>query len=356
MNPEQLFNQNFAAIQAAKQQTGDWEKAYQQVTGTAWPKGQHITVSEDGGHMEKDKSKWKMAANLALTAAPIVAAPFTGGASMAALLGAGTGAAKSALNGGGWKGALKGGVMGAATGYGASKLGGILNGKLGGTGVGTPPIVGNSPGGGNAIADLMKKANVPMGKLIPNVNATSQSGGGGGSWWQKALGAGKKLIGGGSGDDGGDGGGSQGWADASSMLGAYGQSELMNRAMRGSMMQGYDELNLGFDKQNLARESDSMKKLAQTAYLKSGGAKPLPTMGASGAIPDFGFGPRPSSAAQMQGASTLEGSLLKRLTPEGQLKPTDPNTYTKEGVGEKIGKYGGLLTGGLGAAKTIGGW
>lgn len=121
---EESFNANYDAIKAAKAQTGDWEKAYQQVTGEAWPKGQHITIDDAGGHMAKDASKWKTAANIALTVAPIAAAPFTGGTSLA-LLGAGAGAAKAALNGGGAKGALLGGAMGAA-----GSLGGGAGGKV----------------------------------------------------------------------------------------------------------------------------------------------------------------------------------------------------------------------------------
>ena len=58
-------------------------------------------------------SWWKKVLNVAATAAPIVAAPFTGGTSLA-LIGAGSGALKGALSGGA-KGALTGAAMGAAT-------------------------------------------------------------------------------------------------------------------------------------------------------------------------------------------------------------------------------------------------
>src|SRR5262245_22876987 len=61
---------------------------------------------------------WKKIGKVALKAAPIVAAPFTGGASLLAL-GAGTGALSGALDGGGWKGALIGGGLGAIPGGGA---------------------------------------------------------------------------------------------------------------------------------------------------------------------------------------------------------------------------------------------
>jgi hypothetical protein len=65
---------------------------------------------------EADKKKkggfWKKLGKIALMAAPIIAAPFTGGASLAAI-GALSGAASGALSGGGLKGALLGGALGA---------------------------------------------------------------------------------------------------------------------------------------------------------------------------------------------------------------------------------------------------
>jgi hypothetical protein len=64
-------------------------------------------------------SFWKKLAKIASFAAPIVAAPFTGGTSLA-LIGAGAGAAGGALSGGGWKGALLGGGLGAIPGVGTS--------------------------------------------------------------------------------------------------------------------------------------------------------------------------------------------------------------------------------------------
>lgn len=62
---------------------------------------------------QKGSPWWKKALKVAAVAAPIVAAPFTAGGSLAALgIGAGSGAASGLLNGGG----LKGAVLGAATG------------------------------------------------------------------------------------------------------------------------------------------------------------------------------------------------------------------------------------------------
>lgn len=118
-DPVSKFNANYGAIQAAKQQTGDWEKAYEQVTGEPWPKDTHIKIGANGAELKKDHTTLKKIGKAAATIAPIAAAPFTGGGSLAAI-GALSGAARSALDGGGMKGALMGAGMGA--------LGGALNG------------------------------------------------------------------------------------------------------------------------------------------------------------------------------------------------------------------------------------
>jgi hypothetical protein len=71
-------------------------------------------IDEDvnGTKQKKKGGILKKIAKYALMAAPIVAAPFTGGASLA-LIGAASGAAAGAMDGGGIKGALTGGALGA---------------------------------------------------------------------------------------------------------------------------------------------------------------------------------------------------------------------------------------------------
>lgn len=73
---------------------------------------------------------WKKFAKIAIPIGAAVAAPFTGGASLAAL-GAGAGAAEGALSGGGWKGALLGAGLGGATAGLGSGLGGSAGGAAG---------------------------------------------------------------------------------------------------------------------------------------------------------------------------------------------------------------------------------
>lgn len=83
------------------------------------PKGYHM----HDGQLSKDGSGfWHKLAKIGAIAAPIVAAPFTGGASLA-MIGAGAGAAEGALSGGGWKGAALGAGLGAIPGLGGAGQG-----------------------------------------------------------------------------------------------------------------------------------------------------------------------------------------------------------------------------------------
>lgn len=124
-DPIATFNRYRDRIARVKAETGDWEKAYEAVTGQKWPKGKGIKINPDGtATMAKDKSIWKTIGKIASIAAPIVAAPFTGGTSLA-LIGAGSGAANAALNGGGVKGALLGAGIGGLT---AGLMGGAKGG------------------------------------------------------------------------------------------------------------------------------------------------------------------------------------------------------------------------------------
>lgn len=132
---QQLFNDNFDAIAAAKQRTGDWEQAYQLVTGRAWPSGSNVAIKNGQGAIIKDLPWWRDAAKYAGPVAGIAAAPFTGGLS-AALIGAGAGAAGSAISGGGVGDALKWAGAGAGAGYGADKLFSMGGGAAGGGGGG----------------------------------------------------------------------------------------------------------------------------------------------------------------------------------------------------------------------------
>lgn len=364
---EKLFNDNYAAIQQAKQQTGDWEKAFQSVTGQAWPHGEGVVIDQGGAHAHKDQSVLSKVAKIASIAAPLAATIFTGGAAspwLVGALGAGTGALSGATNGGGWKGALKAGAIGGATSYGGAKLANMMKAaqvaKAGGAvshaagsgagdfsdvssalGVGAPASV--SAPAGSSIEELMRigmqqptqlatSPGVGMDFVGPIADTIKGEAGGGG--WKDTI---KNLF---TGKDS-----TQNFADIGSTLGAFGQAKASNRKTEGDFMQGYDRLNIGASAENRARESDAMKHLAQTSYIMDGGAKPINRQVNSGTLPDFGFGPKPSSDAQKQGASTLQTEMLNRLTPEGQIKPTDPSTYVKPSTAENVATYGALGTG-----------
>lgn len=99
------FNDQFQGAQDALAQSAGMHN------GQPIPDG--YEVGKDG-QLKKKSSLWGKIAKIGLAAAPIVAAPFTGGASLA-LIGAGAGAASGAMNGGGLRGALTGGAMGGLT-------------------------------------------------------------------------------------------------------------------------------------------------------------------------------------------------------------------------------------------------
>ena len=117
------FRKNQAAIEAAKRQFGgDFEGAYQRVTGKPWPAGRSVKLSGGVPIITKDRSVKSVlgkVGQVAAIAAPIVAAPFTGGMSLAAI-GALSGAAGAKLSGAGWKGTLAGAGLGAIPGLGGA--------------------------------------------------------------------------------------------------------------------------------------------------------------------------------------------------------------------------------------------
>jgi len=122
---------------------------------------------------------WKNVGKWALRAAPIVAAPFTGGASLLAI-GAGAGAASGALGGGGWKGAALGGALGAIPGGGA---GGAAAGGAAKAGLKQGLVQGAKKLGTQAAIDVGSKAGGkylggPTGQAIAGGLGSALSGGG----------------------------------------------------------------------------------------------------------------------------------------------------------------------------------
>jgi hypothetical protein len=102
------------------------------------------TAAPQQQEKEEGTPWWKKALKVAAGVAPLVAAPFTGGASLA-MIGAGSGALGGILGGGGVKGALTGAAMGGLT-SGAGSLAGKLAGKTAGAALPHIASVAGIPG------------------------------------------------------------------------------------------------------------------------------------------------------------------------------------------------------------------
>ena len=171
------------------------------------------------------------------------------------------------------------------------------------------------------------------------------------------------------------GGDPAGYADMASMAGAFSQGKKADRVITGNYTQDYDRmmldreadmnrLNLQAQTDRNANENNSLRNLAVTSYLRSGGAdvspKSITLNGQQRELPGFGFGPRPASEVQMAGAAALEPKLINRLQPGGSYTPefnyqVHPlESYTKPGLAENIGSYGATGLGILGGLSKTG--
>lgn len=185
----------------------------------------------------------------------------------------------------------------------------------------------------------------------------------------------------------------QGFSDIGSLLGSFSSGEKANRVVEGNFQGGYDQMMMGreaqqnqlglqaqsdYDRLKLAgladqrdSETDALRKLQIGQYLQSGGSQYKPITGApvlgSGSmpIPTFdGIAPRGATEAERTAGGELSGKMMDRMrapafeptkfTPNYSYQPTNPaESYGKPGAAEKIGSYGGLIAGGLGAADML---
>lgn len=233
-------------------------------------------------------------------------------------------------------GAVSSGVLGGAVGGG---LGGGLGAGIGaGLASDATPVGAYGPMAGG-YAGATTSATVPP--------ALASSGEAASSALSRFLNTGSKILGGGNGQPG------RNMANIGSLLESFANDAQYNRNMRGNFTQAFDRNMLQAQRDRDQVESDAIKKLAQTKYILSGGADTKPTSiqlgGQQRQLPDYGFGPTPSSVAQKQGAQTLQGELVKRLAPGGTYTPRPLEDYAKAGLGEKIGNYGAAGASGLGA-------
>jgi hypothetical protein len=132
-------------------------------------------------------------------------------------------------------------------------------------------------------------------------------------------------------------------------LGSMGEASAQNRGERLAALLEQDKLRLLAEQDRRTSESDAMRKLAQTAYLRGGGYQAPATPrtitlgGMQRELPSFGFGPRAASEAQMSAASDLERELLARLSGPG-FQLSDYSREMKPGIGERLaGIFGPAL-------------
>lgn len=349
-NPEVLkasqdrFNQNFQAIQAFKQaHGGTWEDAYKSVTGQKWPTGSDVKIDAGGqsGHLVKDPNILGKVAKIASIAAPIAAAPFTGGATLA-MLGAGAGAASGVANHQGVGGTLLSAGMGAAPGVAK----GITSGwgqAAQGASQAAPGVTGSAATGYNPTGSIVESMSQGAGPSLEQLGANAaqtavlnHSAPEAGSVMNRLLDSSQ---------------------DMGKVLGNFADTQAQNRYTRGNQTQNYDQIMLNAQANKRADETDALKKLAQTSYIMGGGANFHPPSimlnGQMRSTPDYGFGPKASSPSQVQGATTLNQTILDRLKPGGSYMPKDLESYTQPGPGEKFGNYGQLITSGLDWARRI---
>lgn len=262
-------------------------------------------------------SFWKKLAKIASIAAPIVAAPFTGGTSLA-LIGAGAGAAGGALSGGGVKGALLGAGLGAIPGLGKAAAGaGAATSAAGSMPFGVGADVFSKAGGSGMfgqLAGVLKSPDV----------------------WR---GAGAML-----------GAGSQAGADN---RGAQLEASAMQERLRQDAERQFYEQLLAREQEGRAGATDAMRKVQQTEYIAGNrprvaapNVSPYHTGGSVSGVP---------TGAERQGAMALQGEAMKRLEggnpipmPQQRSFAFDPKML-KPGMFERLA---GIIGPGLVAGST----
>ena len=162
--------------------------------------------------------------------------------------------------------------------------------------------------------------------------------------------------------------------DLSSVLGGYSSGEKANRVTQGDFQTKYDQMMLNsqnqrnqlgqtsqsdYDKLKLLSaadkrdsNSDAMQKMQLGSYLQQGGlggGKLSHLASVSDAERTAGG----SLIEQMQGQLNAPAYEPTKFTPNDTFTPMDPSKYAKPGLMEKIGSYGGAITGGLGALDRL---
>lgn len=168
--------------------------------------------------------------------------------------------------------------------------------------------------------------------------------------------------------------GNNGLADIASILGSFSSGKKADRIVEGNFVGDRDKMMLDresiiakimLDAQDARNrnESDALRKLQQSSYIAGGGFKPTPQnitlRGNTTSLPSFGFGPQGASKESMTGAASLRDQMLGRLqnqesyVPKFDYVPSDITDFSKPGLLENIGSYGGAGAGILSAIPGI---
>jgi hypothetical protein len=136
-------------------------------------------------------------------------------------------------------------------------------------------------------------------------------------------------------------------------LGAVGQTQASNRGTMLDAMMAGDEMKMASARERRADETDIMKKIQMSEYLKGGGANYAPSASVTGKpLGQFDFGVRPATETESQMAGELAGQLKQRLSNPLQL--SDYSSQMKPGTMESIANWGGPLLSLFGAARGAG--
>lgn len=169
----------------------------------------------------------------------------------------------------------------------------------------------------------------------------------------------------------------QGFADLGSVLGSFATDERNNRVVRGNFQGDFDRSMLereaaknriGLDSQTdydrnmlaaagdkRASTSDAMQKLMLGAHLQQGD-RVTDTMTGSVSYTPRSEQERTAAGSliqQMQGQLNAPQYQPTKFEGQWDYQPMNPNEYAKPGIMERIGSYGGAISGGMSAIDRL---
>jgi hypothetical protein len=132
---------------------------------------------------------------------------------------------------------------------------------------------------------------------------------------------------------------------AGNMLSEGAQASAANRGSQIDTLMDQERLRMGARTEDRANRGDLWRQMQQAAYVGSGGqGYAAPTIvGRTGlkSLPQFGFGPRGSTDAEMRGAAGLSSEALGRLEGGPREEFTIDPKLMKGSIWEKLAGFGG---------------